>query len=829
MKHLYLKSERKFAFKFLLILFLATPCFAPTQEQLNEELRTAERSQEYGLVKDALDAGGDPSAVFLFDVYKPEILDLLIEKGADTSIKNSKGKTIFEVIRNRPGFEVLVEKYVREGKMPATAEAQPQAPAGPKKFVAPRGPAKPVVQEQPKTLPIPAAQPAKPSASAKPQAPVQPVEAPKKFNAPRAVVVPAVPTPVPAPIKKVAPPIVEIVADNQPQRGIIVLIDESEKNFSGAMSEEFLTALEGQAGPILVTSFLFNTFLKRQQAVQNMMKRKSADYQKNPLLQIVDLVHSIHTEGQITDTEKKSILDSINIIVNNAIAAQYKAMRSLPYEQVSLLYHHALVANSTFKPEDWLILNAASDSMYLMIPNSFIEKIVPGYRSGQPVDRKFALSLGLNVDAMPQIPSVGLTEYISKNAKNIPNKQDFAASLNKIFVLNADYYKENRSADIPAWTIFLSGHGDIESLIVGLPLSAFPNILSFFDEKINTRLLVYLSCYAAGANAEKIYADLKQPGAQKLYSYAIITAALTDEPVTGHGAMRLASKLPLTVDEIDWKNHTLKFTLPYDFRLFFDRAFSSDVPVFYEKIIEPVLLLASQESLGKTTSLTAAQIRFPGLPWFSVVDAQNRVVSIGRILATTRGANPLNIKAFFKQQNSSSETEYPAAILLYTHNVPFILDMTGIPADKLPRFVSMVPGRATHKLAGIKLGPGILVTALAPSLLFSEYVYEQACKTFLIEEVQMMLEGEQNSVSNMLSDCHLGGEKIYFEADGDLFKVVKEKNNYKMDELHLNSPDAQQYRKLLGTLTFEPGVQTQKYSGVAEKLKKIFKDKAGKE
>src|SRR4029078_7029332 len=63
------------------------------------------------------------------------------------------------------------------------------------------------------------------------------------------------------------------------------------------------------------------------------------------------------------------------------------------------------------------------------------------------------------------------------------------------------------------------------------------------------------------------------------------------------------------------------------------------------------------------------QIRYPGLPWFSVFD-NSIVASIGTVMAKTRTA-PLDIATFFARQGQQQAD--PLALLLYAQDIPFQL------------------------------------------------------------------------------------------------------------------------------------------------------------
>lgn len=566
--------------------------------------------------------------------------------------------------------------------------------------------------------------------------------------------------------------------------------------------------------------------MQAQRPIQEKIKTKSGDYTKNPYLQLVSLVREKLSKKQISESERNTLLADFNTsIVTQAIEAQLKLLPSTARQN---FLHEAILASNSFNPQDWIILNASSHNFYLLIPHAFLQKI--GSQATQ-VNHQLALTLGLNIDKMEQLPADNLTEYVSKNWKKLTNKDDLINDFSKIFIANADYYKENRSAMIPEWSIYMTGHGGAGSDIVGLPIATFPAVLDFFEEKVTTKLLAYFSCYAAGINTEIIYTDLKRVGAQKTYSYAIITAALTDGITAS--SVPLFTAMPssgtnlfrLKMADIDWINQNLHIKFDQNFISFFEGAFSTSVPVDYAKIIEPIVPLASRSTLD-TKGRTAAQIRLPGLSWFSVVDAQNRVVSIGRILVATRGNSPLNILNFFKQQRPAGSPNDLAAILLYTRNVPFVLDMQGIANSDLPKIISMIPGQAQHKLAGI-IADFYIKDSPAT---FASDGSKRVCKTFLIDKIQSKNASGISTYSNVLIDCHISPEKIYFEQYGRLSELLSPKDKAReVKFLAANDPDAKEYQDYLKNMGSAPeSPATQALEDVAGKLKRMQEEHAKK-
>jgi len=57
--------------------------------------------------------------------------------------------------------------------------------------------------------------------------------------------------------------------------------------------------------------------------------------------------------------------------------------------------------------------------------------------------------------------------------------------------------------------------------IAQLKFEDFSNFLDFFREEDITVFLAYLSCYAAGFNAQQVYGELTQKGSLKLNPFSM--------------------------------------------------------------------------------------------------------------------------------------------------------------------------------------------------------------------------------------------------------------------------------------------------------------------
>ncbi len=326
--------------------------------------------------------------------------------------------------------------------------------------------------------------------------------------------------------------------------------------------------------------------------------------------------------------------------------------------------------------KSYIIKEINPNRLYLFLPKVFLTSIginpdqVHEYDKSKISDAELLLGLKINHMQTVNIDSIGTTPYRYDHASyfinslidiQIEDDPDYGhkyipTGTSSIFCTKPDY--KDKNLPIPSWAIYISGHGSMHNKIVYLSLDDFKKFLNFLENNINTKLLVYSSCYASGVNAENIYGSQKKFLA-KTYQFPIITEALTDSPIYFTPANQTFGDFlrEITKEVIDYKEAMLRLrTIPFS-----------------------------------ETFTTASQIKLPGVEWFSVMKVDEFIAQIGSILAQTRDPNkPLYIVKFFKSE--------PHAILLYTEIIPFELIIN---SKKMGAIISMIPGDVTHKIKEI--------------------------------------------------------------------------------------------------------------------------------
>jgi len=325
---------------------------------------------------------------------------------------------------------------------------------------------------------------------------------------------------------------------------------------------------------------------------------------------------------------------------------------------------------------DWVV-KEINKQFYLLLPKKYLQQRGISLHDAQQYNANgpltpIELALGLKVNHMKTEADIK-TILLRFNLY----ASDFVDNLHDIFVTNQEYPMHYKSS-IPAWQIYLEGHGGANHSIAGLSLDNFKEFLHFLEIRITTRLLYYLSCYAAGANSATIYRDAKS-GIERTYPFAIITQALTD-------AVTVTTRyMPISLNS----QGRLVLSFVHDrFKVFFENTSTQD-SIDYQQMIRTMSPVTANRHIG-----SFPQIKFPGLPWFSVLDIDNRAVSIGSIMAASRTA-PLDIVTFFAKRGVKS---VPRALLLYTQEVPFEIVLPGVSPM---RMVSMIPGDASHHIKKI--------------------------------------------------------------------------------------------------------------------------------
>lgn len=408
----------------------------------------------------------------------------------------------------------------------------------------------------------------------------------------------------------------------------------------------------------------------------------------------VQSVSEIPSESEITDENRKLLSDARLAIINFD-------------KQV----------------EDKWIIKKLDASLYLMLPKTYLTQRnvdishAQANQSTSPGNNitKTEKRLGLKID---HFPTIDIDSVQAKDVKDY--RGNFIDTLSKLFVTKNEF--KNLSSPAPNWVMYISGHGELAFSVAGISISEFQDFLTFL-EKISTKLLVYSSCYAAGLNNQLIYADATGT-VKKNFDFPIITIAIIDA---------ITSTLEL---KIVFGGEKPTVELYENYACFIEKASSTEPD--YIQAIKCINFDYFVENI--------AQIRFPGLEWFSVLDLHD-AVAIGSIMASTRTA-PLNIATFFAKEGSPAS---PLGILLYAQNIPFelIIDtkylFDGVEQCYIPTFISMIQGNTIHTLKKISSSCNSL-----ENILNGFYIRGlKSRKIYIIDKIEALLTQDMKSTLGM--------------------------------------------------------------------------------
>lgn len=258
-----------------------------------------------------------------------------------------------------------------------------------------------------------------------------------------------------------------------------------------------------------------------------------------------------------------------------------------------------------------------------------------------------------------------------KQINNTPIKD----ILENIFV-NKNEFKQDTSPIIPYWMVYVSGHGQAD-VVAGLSLNEFKQFTNFLKNQINTKILIYGSCYAGGLNKLKAFQDIYREGLlkeqallyQESFPFPIIMLSITDSPIFTNIAFPFAYPIA---------------PFNYDF-LFKQLAQSSNnIPDYYAIIKESNFLTSPEKDpTGKLDIIlnNFPQIRLPNTEWFSVaalndIKTHKDYIVISKVEAQTRR------KALIVPNNIAS-------VFIYSPTIPFNITVEHSNNERIARFIPM--------------------------------------------------------------------------------------------------------------------------------------------
>lgn len=411
-----------------------------------------------------------------------------------------------------------------------------------------------------------------------------------------------------------------------------------------------------------------------------------------------------------------------------------------------------------FNEQLWII-KEINPLLYLLIPKSYLlDKNISEhdlYYTNNPALTEIEYQLGLKANHMQMV-----TLQDIKRPLETPQYADYfmqalwdeTQNKSHIFVTHNEY-AHDKIFKVPQWVIYIGGHGGMKTSVVDLSLEQFKTLLSFLEYKIQTYLLYYSSCYAAGINSELLYKDTRSK-IDKTYSFAIITQALTDASIFSATQISLVARaIAMSGSFFDFLQYaTTSHTINYN---------------TLANLVHPNI-----------QAVAIPQIKLPGLPWFSVIDTE-KVASIGTILTKTR-TEPLDIETFFAKKGKLAE---PIALLLYANYILFELIINSkTDKGKPPSIISMIPGTTAHRIKKISsskhsiediLSSFLDIESLGPNKYFSIWTITGICSSWISNALTCDINTNQ-TIEHVVISLIEKEKEVYFSYNQKhyLFTIV---------------------------------------------------------
>jgi hypothetical protein len=368
-------------------------------------------------------------------------------------------------------------------------------------------PIQPPRQVSPPQQPIPQPKPIEPPRQIPPPQPIQPprqvrppVEQPgqRRQNQPRQQQ-PARrqrPTQQNQPVARQQPPVfkkMEPVQDMGPaedrffMNNLIMLLDprkaETVPKGAGAMAQEALAALYQKVSPIIMTTNIFEIIMTLRQQIGDQELQRLRTMRGSQLFSYAQqLVQKSHIPG--THDSSIIFLSSIDFNTNN----------------ISYYFH-------------------TSENLVLLIPKQYIQANIPSALNFDLNDQ--AKLCGFNPTVLNAVTDLSLNNLMQQiqmqKAKQVTENQ-FIPHLTSMFTVQKKNDELIHPEQTSKWIIYLAGHGgpaymleerktargtfteQLIAQIAGLGTSQFAQLMKFFDEKIDTAYLHYVTCFSGGSN-----------------------------------------------------------------------------------------------------------------------------------------------------------------------------------------------------------------------------------------------------------------------------------------------------------------------------------------
>ncbi|MEX0940158.1 MAG: hypothetical protein WDZ41_02270 [Candidatus Babeliales bacterium] len=417
-----------------------------------------------------------------------------------------------------------------------------------------------------------------------------------------------------------------------------------------------------------------------------------------------------------------------------------KKEEQIPVEQQGRLNSYFRCYQIQFLSSQWRV-EKFNNYFYLLLPLEYLENLKkPG--SFAIAQKNFLTSLS-DDELLLGLKKGVIIENPLLNSIETPLKlklgTEFEVILPQLFITGNDLQdkdgnskktEQNKLQYLHEWLFYLVGHGapikeGKPGIIAGLFTSYFKRVLAFFNNQIETKLLLYVSCFVGGKHLlapyehSWFYPSLLSKGIKRkeiipeVFNYIIIASGL--------------SYLPTQARRIYFPNYKAFFK---DIKEYFyiQQAKKRESDLF--NAINYVYPLYEQTGELKVTQLPV--IRYPGIEWFSIINIDKKIFELTRVLVETREAEAREIPIIDKELIIVYPEKLPISTIRRIHSE--VLVPVRIKKDKnnkLPAIISSAANPATHYFEQLIIENGGLSEILRSFLI----VQEHYGRTFYIKQL----------------------------------------------------------------------------------------------
>lgn len=337
-----------------------------------------------------------------------------------------------------------------------------------------------------------------------------------------------------------------------------------------------------------------------------------------------------------------------------------------------------------------------------------------------------------------------------------------------------------------SWCFYVTGHGyhkdsiHPESLVAGMPINAFKQLLSTLNNKtFQTALLAYSSCYAAGEHSILSYQqEVKGVKKDLILDYPVLMMSLTDAPTYVFGVPS-GFKLPpygrgTILRSSDVYKNALQFYFLQNFNDFCEAACKGQCTIKMARALNPYIrCISSACDVTKVENLPLVRQAH-----------QSCFVPLDKSV----------VQCLTKPGHHEIIVDNKAALLWYIKQYSSSIILQG----QLPAFVSMIPGSQVHHGARI-VAQNVDLQKLVASLFLSIddthtqnlYIFDRVeCSIALTDISEKQLDALENVVvlstgswlpafAQQDASCYLYGEYkqqgywIVFNQHKEIQSVIK--------------------------------------------------------